>query len=228
MSALDLAKALALISIFTYRFSKGASSVAGGMSYDAMKAVDMSGLMEYLAGSDRVSARDVLEKYKQYYISSADKTRARLELAKSRVKAASISEEEKRWLIRKLEEGTGWLKELGSKIASAKGEAGFNKVTTGIFDKWHLIKLLPSSAEGCALTASMRSDIKRIRMNSGLTSEKAVYLSEAGDHNIRAYNLFRTIMRLDVRSDLWEAEEMRLEAYKEASAALEKLKKING
>ena len=57
-------------------------NIAGGMSYRTMNGIKTTKIMDYLEGYDDDSSRKYLNKNKDYYIASANKTISRLELAK--------------------------------------------------------------------------------------------------------------------------------------------------
>ncbi|MDD3985318.1 MAG: hypothetical protein PHY59_05420 [Methanobacterium sp.] len=59
-------------------------NIAGGMSYRTMKGINFKKIEKYLIGNDNNSSTEILEKNKDYYIASANKTIARIELAKKR------------------------------------------------------------------------------------------------------------------------------------------------
>ena len=65
-------------------------NIAGGMSYRTMNGIKTTKIMDYLEGFDDDSSMEILEKNKDYYIASANKTISRLDLAKKRVEYARL------------------------------------------------------------------------------------------------------------------------------------------
>ncbi len=120
--------------------------IAGGMSYRTMNGNDPQYLMEYLEGTDENSSKEILEKNKDYYIASANKTIARLKLAKKRVEYAHIEENCAEMINNKISASIKWLNELKDNITSVTNKSEL--LESNQYKKWHAVKLIPSAAEG--------------------------------------------------------------------------------
>ena len=59
-------------------------NIAGGMSYRTMNGIKTTKIMDYLEGYDDDSSMEILEKNKDYYIASANKTISRLDSRKKK------------------------------------------------------------------------------------------------------------------------------------------------
>ncbi len=96
------------------------SLYAGGMAYLADE-VEESSLMNYFYGHDGVVPSEILDKEKEYYFASADKTAARLGLARTRIKKAVIPEDDRRMLVGRLDSGHGMARALKTTFKGCAG-----------------------------------------------------------------------------------------------------------
>lgn len=210
-----------IISIFPAALvTCAAADIAGGMIHQTMKGVEgRDDLMNYVGGPRGEHSRDVLEKDKEYYLASADKTYARLELARSRVDASCISAEDKAMLNGHIDRGEAWVSDLKSGIRSSEGSKGFSASVSEVYDAWHIVKMIPQAAEGYAITKSIQGRAEDIRAQPQLAPEQAAMLDRAETLNERAMSGFLEILNLDTGSDLKKAESLRVESYNQASEA---------
>jgi hypothetical protein len=193
---------------------------AGGMSYRTMKEIDTFSIIKYLEGYNERSSTEIFEKNKEYYIASADKTIARLELARIRLKHANLSGEDNSMLLNRLSNGLNWLKTLKKNIRKANNNSEFQKVIS--YKKWHSVKLLPSGVEGYLITNSIQRNIDGIK--NKLPESESEDLRNAKTHNQKAKLIFLKLLNLDVSSDFKAAEKSRIKAYNEAVTAQRILK----
>lgn len=197
--------------------------VAGGMVYDTGEGPEDSagGIMGYLSGHDNVTSLKQLEKEKSYYMASADKTASRIELAKARIQEAWISDDDHKMLDDRLNAGLAWTKDLKERMGRASNRSEFDKAVD--YKVWHAVKMLPTAAEGYAITAAIRNHIEWIRGNmSGIDRG---LLDEAESHNSHARSAFLQLLYLDDRADFHAAEKARTEAFNDAREAHGLMKK---
>lgn len=193
--------------------------IAGGMVYQTNEEAESAGLMSYFSGHDGALAPGILEKEKEYYAASADKTAARLELAKARVTEAKIPEADRRMLLERLDSGLAWTDGLKKHIRDAPDKAAFDAIVSQSYTNWHAVKLLPSSAEGFAITDGIQDHIDWAKTKKPGNAN----LREAENLNMQAKAIFLWLLSLDEHADFTAAEQARLEAFKKASAAQDKL-----
>jgi len=201
---------------------QGEEESAGGMSYRTMREIDTSPLLKYLEGQGERASQEILEKNKEYYIASAHKIMARLELAQIRVKYADLDEEDLKILDDRISHGLKWLEILKNSIKKAKDNAEFLRAVP--YKKWHAVKLIPSAAEGYAINASLKRDIKR----ASVKSFAAKKLENTKVPNERAGKIFLHLLNLKEHSDFKSAEKARIKAYNETNMALKILKDALG
>ena len=194
--------------------------IAGGMSYRTMNGNDVKHLMEYLEGTDENSSKEILEKNKEYYIVSANKTIARLKLAKKRVEYAQIEENCTEMINNKISASIEWLNELKDKITSLNNRTEL--LETDQYKKWHAVKLIPSASEGITISFLINSEIAFI--NDKNESSNKELLESARTHNKKAKSNFIKLLNLSDQSNFKEAERMRIEGYSEAALAVKKIK----
>jgi hypothetical protein len=193
--------------------------IAGGMSYRTMNGNAVKNLMKYLEGSDESSSKEILEKNKDYYIASANKTIARLELAKKRVEYAQI-EENGAEIYDRISTAIKWLNELKDKITSVTNRSEL--LEPNQYKKWHAVKLIPSAAEGIAISLLIDREIACI--NDKSESSDKILVESARTHNKKAKSNFIMLLNLSDQSNFKEAERLRIEGYSEAALAVKKIK----
>ncbi|MGO9387678.1 MAG: hypothetical protein ACLPWD_06490 [Methanobacterium sp.] len=180
--------------------------VAGGISYRIIKGFNTS-IMKYLSGHDEKSSFEILQKNKLYFIASANKIIARFELAKIRIENIEIEEKDSRVLNIKLNNGVEWLKNL---IQNIKGESDVHKFPKEVpYKEWHAIKLIPSAAEGYAITASIKKKLNQINKND------VNKLKTVNSHNNKAKEIFFELLNLEENSDFKLAEKQLIKGYEE-------------
>jgi hypothetical protein len=193
--------------------------VAGGMSYRTMRGIDISQISEYFEGSDEDTSMQLLEKDKDYYIASANKTISRLFLAKKRIEFGVIPEKNTKMIDKKISISIHWLEKLKKDINNVQSYSEFLDVQK--YKKWHAIKLVPSAAEGILLTSIIKLKIKEL---SSLTH--STILKEINLINNSAEKIFLDLLNLNENSDFDEAEILRIKAYNKAIFADKKLKNL--
>lgn len=193
--------------------------IAGGMSYRTMNGNAVKNLMKYLEGSDESSSKEILEKNKDYYIASANKTIARLKLAKKRVEYAQI-EENCVEIYDRISTAIKWLNELKDKITSVTNRSEL--LEPNQYKKWHAVKLIPSAAEGIAISLLIDREIACI--NDKSESSDKILVESARTHNKKAKSNFIMLLNLSDQSNFKEAERLRIEGYSEAALAVKKIK----
>lgn len=194
---------------------------AGGMSYRTMKGIETSSITKYLEGYNKKSSSEIFEKNKEYYIASANKIIARLELTKIRVKNANLSKENNHKLMDKLSNGFKWLATLKKNIKKAKNNSEFQRAIS--YKKWHSVKLIPSGVEGYIITISIERDINRIRDKLPESIDrKNLKIAETSNENAKM--IFLKLLDLDVNSNFKAAEKSRIKAYNETIEAWNILK----
>lgn len=172
-------------------------------------------IMEYLAGHDKKSSAEIFNKNKDYYMASANKIIARLELAKMRILYMDIPEKDRDMLAEKLHNGFKWLNNLNKIIKNANEIITFQKAVS--YKKWHAVKLIPSSAEGYAITASLEGNLKHNNVDSAKTDGNM--LKNAIFHNNKAKEIFLELLNLNEDSDFKTAEKRLINAYEELNLA---------
>jgi len=185
------------------------------MSYRTFNGIDIS-IMKYLAGNDKHASA---EKNKQYYIASANKTMTRLELARARIRNAFLSEKDNKFLIDKILYGLNWLDMLKNNIKDAKDDIEFSKAVS--YTEWHAVKLIPSAAEGYAISLIMKD-----KLNDRNNTSHAKLLEDAKYHNHKAKIIFTELLNLKENSNFKLAEKQRIKAYKELISVNEILKRL--
>lgn len=194
-------------------------NIAGGMSYRTMNGINFTHLSHYLDGFDETSKLDILEKNKEYYIASANKTIKRLELAKTRVLTSKLSFKKSADIDEKISEALKWLDGLKKEILNINKKDLLEKQE---YKRWHQVKLLPSTVEGLLITELIFNQIQQIEdQNESLNDS----LEEVKKHDKEARSIFLRLMDIDEHSDLKNAEELRLKGYNEAVLADSKLRK---
>jgi hypothetical protein len=193
--------------------------IAGGMSYRTMNGNAVKNLMKYLEGSDESSSKEILEKNKDYYIASANKTIARLKLAKKRVEYAQI-EENCVEIYDRISTAIKWLNELKDKITSVTNRSEL--LEPNQYKKWHAVKLIPSAAEGIAISLLIDREIACI--NDKSESSDKILVESARTHNKKAKSNFIMLLNLSDQSNFKEAERLLIEGYSEAALAVKKIK----
>ncbi len=191
------------------------SKIAGGMVYQTNEGIDQTpdGIMGYLAGHDPQASADILAKQKAYYVASADKTKARLELARATIREADIPESERKLIESRLNEGITWVENAKKQIDRSNDEVSFKKAIN--YKAWHAVKMLPTAAEGYAVTCAIETQIALIQTYG------TVIPGEAESLNRQAKSAFIHLMSLTENSDFTAAEKLRLEAFDMAQKAHE-------
>jgi len=134
--------------------------IAGGMSYRTLNGIDTTVIMECLEGTNENSSKEILGKNKDYYIASADKTIARLKLAKKRVKHAHIEDNCAELVYDKISSSIKWLNRLKDNIISVTNKSELLELHQ--YKKWHAVKLIPSAAEGIIISSLINRKIALI------------------------------------------------------------------
>lgn len=194
--------------------------IAGGMSYRTLNGNNVKNLMEYLEGSDESFSKEILEKNKDYYIASANKTIARLKLAKKRVEYSQIEENCAETIYDRISTAIKWLNELKDKITSVTDRSEL--LEPNQYKKWHAVKLIPSAAEGIAISLLINREIACI--NDKSESSDKILIKNARTHNKKAKSNFIILLNLSEQSNFKEAERLRIEGYSEAALAVKKIK----
>ena len=191
-------------------------NIAGGMSYRTLDGINSPKILNYLNGMNSKSLKDVLEKNKDYYVASADKTQARLLLTKKRVEVGYLESDERVLVDKKIEDSVNWLENLKTDILDAKNYSEFNALQR--YKKWHAIKMIPSSVEGILLTALIDINMDKFK---GKNKEKLPEDIE----NLRsnAKKIFDYLLNLTEKSDFDNAEILRIQGYDYATKAVETL-----
>jgi hypothetical protein len=193
--------------------------IAGGMSYRTFNGIDVC-IMEYLEGFNEESSSEILKKNKNYYITSADKTIARLELAKIRVESGNINEKYAEIIYYKISTSIEWLNELKENVINVSNTSKL--LETFQYKKWHAVKMIPSAAEGLLITFLISRKIADIHKNDVSVDENL--LKRAKTHNKNAELIFKKLLSLNERSDFNLAERLRIEGYREAVLAHKKIR----
>jgi len=196
-------------------------NIAGGMSYRTMDGIDSKRIMKYLDGLDDESYMKILEENKIYYIVSAEKTSARLNLTKKRVENGRLHTECAKMINTKIYTSLRWLEKLKEDIMSVKNKSEILELTQ--YRKWHAVKLLPSSAEGILITSSIKEKIEKLSVNPQIGPEK---LEEAMIHIEKAEEIFFDLLNLSEKSDFNAAERSRIVGYSEAVLADKELESL--
>ncbi len=192
--------------------------IAGGMSYQIMKGFKTNEIMKYLSGHDVQSSWMILEKNKEYYIASANKIIARFELAKVRIENINIKEKDSQLVNLKLNNGLKWLNNL---IKNIKNANNFNKFLEKVpYKQWHAVKLIPSAAEGYAITVSIELKINQLNQFNA----NVMKLNNINSHNKTTKEIFLALLNLDEKSDFNIAEKQRIKGYEEINLTLGLLK----
>jgi hypothetical protein len=184
--------------------------IAGGMFYRIMENINTS-ITEYLSGHDEKSSSEILEKNKEYYIASANKILARFELAKVRIENIDTDEKDRHLLSMRLNHGLKWLKNLKKNMKNVSDAHKFPKEVP--YKKWHAIKLIPSAAEGYAITSSIEKKLNQINMNQ--SKDNVTRLKNANFHNKKAKGIFLDLLNLEENSDFKLAEKQLIIGYEE-------------
>ncbi len=196
-------------------------NIAGGMSYRTMEGIDKSLISKYLEGCDLHSKTTILKKNKAYYIASADKTIARLKLAQTRLKYSNTEEDLAQMIYKKIYGCIEWLEFLKDHIRYDKNDPEILKLQQ--YKKWHAVKLVPSAAEGYIIISQIKWELSNNKIFSGgVTGNKK--LSEITEHFEKAGTIFKILLDADENSDFKKYENLRVEGYNEAAAALKLIK----
>jgi len=171
-----------------FQMEKG-ENIAGGMSYRTLEGFDAKRLKKYLDGTDDESYMEILQENKNYYVASAEKTIARLNLAKKRVKHGLLNTEYAQIINTKIYTSLKWLEKLEENIKSITNKSEILEVEK--YKKWHAVKLLPSTAEGILITSFIKDKIDNLSDNPEINNEK---LTEARIHNKKAEAIFLTLL----------------------------------
>lgn len=177
---------------------------AGGMSYRTLPGIETTLIAQYLDSNDNEST--IFEKNKKYYLASADKTIARLELAKIRVQKSDMPSDECQFVLDKINRGLHLIEGLKNQIKHETHNEELQKATH--YKMWHAIKLIPSAAEGYAIISSLE---KTIFNNNEPESKNKLKMDEINLKDVK--NIFSYLLNLDESSDFAVAEKYHLKAY---------------
>jgi len=195
--------------------------IAGRMSYRTLNGIDTTIIMEYMEGSNENSSNEILEKNKDYYIASANKTIAWLKLAKKRVEHAHIEDNCAELIDDKISNSIKWLNRLKDNIISVNNKSKLLELRQ--YKKWHAVKLIPSAAEGISITSLINRKIVYISDTKEFPDKKL--LESARIHTKKAKLIFLRLLNLSEQSNFKEAERLRIEGYEECVIADKKIKK---
>ncbi len=188
--------------------------IAGGMSYRTLPGIEITLITHYLDYNDKEPLSIVFEKNRQYYMASADKTIARLELAKIRVENSGIPYDEYRFVMGRISHGFDCMECIKNRIKNVSSNEELHKITP--YKIWHAVKLIPQAAEGYVILISIQ---ELIFTSNG--SESAVKLKKVKFHLKKAEKIFMCLLNLDENSDFQSAEKSRLKAYEEIKTVQE-------
>ncbi len=197
-------------------------NIAGGMSYRTMKGINFNQIEKYLDGNDDISSAEILEKNKNYYIASANKTIARIKLAKKRAEYGLNNNDHVKLINLKISTSLKWLEKLKKDIKKSKTNSKFLDVKQ--YKKWHAVKLLPSAVEGIIITSKIKYKLLNIDSNYSESSKQNI--ENAKKHIETAEIKFLELLNLNESSDFKEAESIRISAYNESVLADKKLESL--
>ena len=197
-------------------------NMAGGMSYRTMNGIDTSKIMIYLEGRNKKSSKEIFYKNRDYYIASADKTIARLELTKKRVEYSHLNKNSREMVCNIISNAIIWLNKLKDRIN--KVSQSFDLLKSSQYKKWHAVKLIPSGAEGLIITTSINGKIVELNKNQSNLDKKL--LRSAIAHINKAESIFKYLLNLTKQSDFKEAEKLRIEGYRECVLVDKKINKL--
>jgi len=196
-------------------------NIAGGMSYRTMKGINFKQIEKYLIGNDIISSSEILEKNKNYYIASANKTIARIELAKKRSEYDLSNNKHANIINLKISNSLKWLEQLKKHIKT-KTNPGFLDIQQ--YKKWHAVKLLPSAIEGILITNTIKYKFLNIKPHYNTHDKKNI--KDIKKYIESAETKFLQLLELNENSDYKKAEKLRLIAYNEAIIADRKLESL--
>jgi hypothetical protein len=194
-------------------------NIAGGMSYRTMKGINFNQIEKYLDGKDNISSTEILKKNKNYYIASANKTIARIKLAKKRSEYGLNNNDHVRLINLKISASLRWLDKLKKDIKKSDTNSEFLNVKQ--YKKWHAVKLLPSAIEGIIITSKIK--YKLLNIDSGYSGSSKQNIEEAKKYIENAEIKFLRLLNLNENSDFKQAESIRILAYNESVIADKKL-----
>ncbi|WP_321421403.1 hypothetical protein [uncultured Methanobacterium sp.] len=189
---------------------------AGGMSYRTLPGIETTLITHYLDYTDKKPLSIVFEKNKEYYMASADKTIARLELAKSRVENSAISYDECQFVMKRISHGLNCMLYIKNRIKNVSSSEELHRITP--YKIWHAVKLIPQAAEGYTILIS----IEEIIFTSERLKSDRVKLKNVKFHLKKAKKIFMSLLVLDENSDFQTAEKSRLKAYEEIKTVEER------
>jgi len=148
-------------------------------------------------------------------MASADKTIARLELAKIRVENSVISSDECQFVLNRISHGLNCMVSIKNRIKNVSSNKELHKITP--YKIWHAVKLIPQAAEGYAILIS----IEEIIFTSDRSESDPVKLKKVKFHLKKGKKIFMCLLNLDENSDFQTAEKSRLKAYEEIETVKE-------
>jgi hypothetical protein len=175
---------------------------AGGMSYRTLSKLETILINQYL---DNKNPSKIFEKNKIYYLTSADKTIARLKLAKIRVDNSDMSHGRRQKVLYRINHGLDSMEYIKERVKNSTDNRELLFETP--YKLWHKVKLIPSAAEGCAILSSLENTIS-----------SQIPKNQNKDVNIDLKNtkkIFSYLLNLDESSDFELAEKCLFQAYKE-------------
>ncbi len=194
-------------------------NIAGGMSYRTMKGINFNQIGKYLVGKDDISSAAILEKNKSYYIASANKTIARIKLAKKRAEYGLNNNDHVRFINLRISASLRWLEKLKKDIKNSDTNSEF--LNAKQYKKWHAVKLLPSAIEGIIITSTIKYNL--LNIDSGYSESSKQNIVNAKKQIETAEIKFLKLLNLNESSDFKEAESIRISAYNESVIADKKL-----
>lgn len=187
-------------------------NIAGGMSYRTMKGINFNQIGKYLDGNDDISSAEILERNKSYYIASANKTIARINLAKKRAEYGLNNNDHVRIINLKISASLKWLEKLKKDIKKSYTTSEF--LNAKQYKKWHAVKLLPSAVEGIIITSTIKSNLLNIDSNYSESDKQNIVNSKKQIETTEIK--FLKLLNLNESSDFKEAERIRISAYNES------------
>ena len=188
------------------------------MSYQTLEGINHINFEQLFADGN---PGEIFEKKKEYYQASADKIRARLILARTRISSIKLKESNASYINHKISKGIRWLDKLKMNIESSQDEQEFQHAIS--YKQWHLVKLIPQAAEGCALSCFLEEQLKNPK--NSLRKNNMENINEAGAHNQQVRNLLIEILNSDENNNLVLQEEQLSEAYEKLNLAYKALDK---
>lgn len=186
--------------------------IAGGMTYNTHEGVDYVNIIHFF---EEGNSREIFEKKKVYYLASANKTKARLILARTRINDIKLNEDVANNLNQKISKAIEWTRNLKENLKNSDNEKEFQQVIS--YKKWHEVKLIPQASEGCALSCFLKDKLNK------RTSDRINKFNDADIHNKKAERLLINVLDFNKDINFKLKEEQLSNAYKELDMAFKAL-----